>query len=104
MNNNSFPYYEIIDSVMGKNPTISPHFTIESGPHGKDDEDDFLDDNVCATSPVQASSPRNYIQFLDDSCDESTSVSVVTEKDQPIDQIRKTGRENVTELLRYLRT
>ena len=65
---------------MGTNPTISPHFTIESGTHGQDDEDNFLDNNVCTTSPVQESRPSNDIQLLDDSCNESTSVSVVTEK------------------------
>ena len=68
-NDNSFPYYEIIDSVMGTNPTISPHFIIGSGAQDGldlDDEDDFLlvDDNVCATSPVQASSPSMTYRFL----------------------------------------
>ena len=80
-----FSYYEIIDSVMGTNPTISPHYIIDSGAQDGldlDDEEGFLlvDDNVCATSPVQASSSSKDVQILDDSCDGSISVSVAKEK------------------------
>ena len=50
-NDNSFPYYDIIDNVMGTNSTISPHFIIDSGARDGldlDDKDKFLlvDDNV----------------------------------------------------------